>query len=359
MSKGKTVFSIILITLTLLLSACGKKGVGIDYGDAISFESALNNGENLEGKVVQFVAGEFHPDSVSGYDVWAGEHLNFISSRHPNIKEGDIVVVKVTEINNVLGSWLISYEKVENAVVTDSTIFSTTETTNASSDKSDSNVGKMNDGAGDISAIASTKSNEEITYEAVDGNIVAFKDYMGSKVSAYISFKNTSEYPIKAEDASFDYEDNSGKLLATDQYVHCIPEVINPGQIGYLYSYHFDVSDIDTSNGFVPNPQGKFVIAQHPYEIEVTDVSASQNYGDNVKVIGRGTNNSDENHLLAEPGAVLFDSEGKIIGFCWTVESFDAGQTKSFEITGDLMSSDFSVNDVDHVEVYIQGNEWF
>lgn len=49
----------------------------IDYGDAESFEVALNEGKNLEGKVVRFVAGEFHPDSKLGYNVWAGEHLNF------------------------------------------------------------------------------------------------------------------------------------------------------------------------------------------------------------------------------------------------------------------------------------------
>ena len=51
--------------------------VPIDYGNAESFEAALNAGENLEGKVVQFVVKEYHPESQLGYDIWAGEqHYN-------------------------------------------------------------------------------------------------------------------------------------------------------------------------------------------------------------------------------------------------------------------------------------------
>ena len=96
--------------------------VMIDYGDAESFEVALNEGKNLEGKVVRFIAGEFHPDSKLGYNVWAGEHLNFVSSRNPDIKEGDTVTVKTTTIENMAGSWVINYEKVENAVITDDTV---------------------------------------------------------------------------------------------------------------------------------------------------------------------------------------------------------------------------------------------
>lgn len=96
--------------------------VMIDYGDAESFEAALNEGKNLENKVVRFIAGEFHPDSKLGYNVWAGEHLNLVSSRNPDIQEGDTVTVRTTTVENMMGSWVINYEKVENAVVGEDTI---------------------------------------------------------------------------------------------------------------------------------------------------------------------------------------------------------------------------------------------
>ncbi len=112
----------VLMIIVVSIVGCGGSKVPIDYADAESFEAALNAGENLEGKVVQFTAQELHPDSISGYNVWAGEHLNFISSRNPDIKAGDTVVVRATTIESMFGSWLISYEKVDNAQITDSTI---------------------------------------------------------------------------------------------------------------------------------------------------------------------------------------------------------------------------------------------
>ena len=136
MRKGfKKVVGFVLV-LVLAMSLCGCGGgskVAIDYGDAESFEAALNAGENLEGKVVRFTALELHPDSAAGYNVWAGEHLNFISSRNPDIKAGDTVVVRAGEITSSLGSWFIKYEKVDNAEVTDATISAGTSTANSES----------------------------------------------------------------------------------------------------------------------------------------------------------------------------------------------------------------------------------
>ena len=84
----------------------------IDFENAESFENALNNSENLVGKVVRFTADELKPQSVYGYDIWAGEHLNFVSSQNPDVKKGDIVTVKITEVTSSLGSWIIEYEKI-------------------------------------------------------------------------------------------------------------------------------------------------------------------------------------------------------------------------------------------------------
>jgi len=94
------------------------------------------------------VAAELHPQSLYGYDIWAGEHLNFISSKNPDIevvrcykgyglsnkvfpcvqvrfKRRFVPIVqwdlrlpasgKVTAVESVIGSWFIEYEKVDAA----------------------------------------------------------------------------------------------------------------------------------------------------------------------------------------------------------------------------------------------------
>lgn len=126
----KKALCVLLIALiTLFSTACGEQeeAVVINYADEQSFEAALDNGENLEGKVVRFTALELHPKSAWGYNVWAGEHLNFVSAEHPNIAEGDVVVVRATSIKSSFRSWIIEYEKVNNAVIDDTTISSAAE----------------------------------------------------------------------------------------------------------------------------------------------------------------------------------------------------------------------------------------
>lgn len=80
-----------------------------DFESAEEFEAALNAGKNLTGKTVRFKVKELHPNSAFGYNMWAGEHLNFCSPTHPNKRAGDTATVKVTKVVSFLGSYIISY----------------------------------------------------------------------------------------------------------------------------------------------------------------------------------------------------------------------------------------------------------
>lgn len=121
---NRQITAILVVTLICLLSACGQQQVALDYGDEIAFEADLNAGKNLVGKTVSFVAAELHPQSPYGYNIWAGEHLNFISGENPDIEVGQTVTVKVTGVESAIGSWLIRYEKV-NAAADENTIYAT------------------------------------------------------------------------------------------------------------------------------------------------------------------------------------------------------------------------------------------
>lgn len=97
--------------VVLLLAGCGtSKPVKADYTTP-QFESALNKGENLEGKTVSVKVDKLVPNSAFGYNIEAGKHLNFVSNENPNVKKGDTVILKVTKVASTLGSYVISYEK--------------------------------------------------------------------------------------------------------------------------------------------------------------------------------------------------------------------------------------------------------
>lgn len=107
--------ALLIITLLIITSwmvGCNKEVV-VDYDNVIDFEAALNAGEDLTGKVVTFTVDKFAPNSAVGFNLQTGEHLNFVSTKHPGIKEGETVTVKVTDISSMLGSYIIEYEKVD------------------------------------------------------------------------------------------------------------------------------------------------------------------------------------------------------------------------------------------------------
>lgn len=93
--------------MSLALFSCG---VNADYKDAEGFESALNSGEELSGKTVTFTVNKIAPNSAFGYNLQAGEHLNFCSPSNPDVKEGDTLTVKVESVKSVLGSYIVYYE---------------------------------------------------------------------------------------------------------------------------------------------------------------------------------------------------------------------------------------------------------
>jgi predicted RNA-binding protein with TRAM domain len=95
----------------LLLAGCGSnKTVKADYTTK-QFETALNKGDNLEGKTVSVTVNKLVPNSAFGYNIEAGKHLNFVSPDNPNVKKGDKLILKVTKVASALGSYVISYEK--------------------------------------------------------------------------------------------------------------------------------------------------------------------------------------------------------------------------------------------------------
>lgn len=103
--------AIIIVVLVFTLNTYGYLDTTPDYSDEASFEAALNNGENLTGKTVLITVRKLVPKSAFGYNIQTGENLNFCSTSHPKVNEGDTIVVKVTDVESVLGSYVIYYKK--------------------------------------------------------------------------------------------------------------------------------------------------------------------------------------------------------------------------------------------------------
>ncbi len=117
------------LLLTFALTSCGSetqngsnskkettaKSIKVDYENEVVFEKALNDGIDVTGKTVKFTADELHPDSLVGYNIWSGEHLNFVSESDPGIKQGQVVTAKILKYTTEMGSWYLSYEVLDTS----------------------------------------------------------------------------------------------------------------------------------------------------------------------------------------------------------------------------------------------------
>lgn len=108
----KKFFALLLISILIfVLAGCGGQNVTADYNTSAELETALNNGEDVTGKVAKINVVTLVPDSVFGYNIQTGEHLNFCSAENPKVSEGDTVLVRITEVQSLLGSFIIFYER--------------------------------------------------------------------------------------------------------------------------------------------------------------------------------------------------------------------------------------------------------
>jgi len=104
---------LVSVLLVMTLVACGGQKITVDFENEVDFEVALNAGEDVTGKVVTFTVKELVPNSAFGYNLQAGEHLNFCSEKNPGAKAGEVVTARVTEVSSMLGSYIITYEIVD------------------------------------------------------------------------------------------------------------------------------------------------------------------------------------------------------------------------------------------------------
>ncbi|WP_370649467.1 lipoprotein [uncultured Ligilactobacillus sp.] len=107
MNKKKLFLLILSLSCLFMLASCGQKKP--DY-TAKEAETALNNGDKIDGKTVSFTVTDYSPNSAFGYNLMTGKDLNFVSSDNPGVKKGAKVIVKVKEVKSLMGSWIITYE---------------------------------------------------------------------------------------------------------------------------------------------------------------------------------------------------------------------------------------------------------
>lgn len=204
------------------------------------------------------------------------------------------------------------------------------------------------------------ETHSDALYEITYQSSYIYRNVLGEiDCFALVEIENTSAEDLYLDRATFDFEDSSGKLLATvAQYstIGYTPYIIAPGEKGYFYTNAASLEgEIDENTEYFFNPtikveKSKMEIIRYP----ITELSISEGNHAPYTIIGRVENNTEEDEGLLHVSCILYRSDGTPICVDGTnVLDFTVGSKASFEISNSFLSYlDIKLEDIDHYEVY-------
>lgn len=195
----------------------------------------------------------------------------------------------------------------------------------------------------------------EVTYQ----NSVIYKNSLNDiDCYAIVEVENTGNVDLYLKDASFDFEDESGKLLATySTMISADPDIIAPGEKGYFYCNMATLKgDITEDTEYVFNPSLKLEKSKNSIvRYDISDLSISKgDFLSPFSIIGRIENNTDEDAGLVWIVCILYRDDGTPIAACGTnVTDLEAGQKTSFDLSAvHLMNLNIDLSDIADYKVY-------
>lgn len=172
----------------------------------------------------------------------------------------------------------------------------------------------------------------QITYQ----NAVCWVNSIGTVwVQVIAEITNTGTAPLYLSSGSYDLEDAAGNLIASERLVSEYPDVILPGEKGYLYD-ETTLDKLSEPIELVFIPRVSVEKAKIPQiSLPVSDVEISDGKYGKIDVMGRIENNTTEAQSMVYIVAVMYDAEGLPICLAFTILTDDLA-------VGDLIGFEFS-----------------
>ncbi|MBQ6734486.1 MAG: hypothetical protein IJR00_06210 [Lachnospiraceae bacterium] len=163
--------------------------------------------------------------------------------------------------------------------------------------------------------------------ESVLGNGYAYR--------AIVEIENTGNTNICPEDTAFHIEDADGNPVQSDTYPESTPDVIKPGEKGYLFNqYANELEGVTDVEGLQLRPEFTVTVPDSlPEEYEVSDVSITDGaFG--VTATGMITNHTEDNKSLFHIDVIYYDENGDILAISGANVDMGPGETVEFQSNG-------------------------
>lgn len=193
-------------------------------------------------------------------------------------------------------------------------------------------------------------SEYEITYQNAKTWMIGEK----KRVQVIVEIENTGTTDLYLSSGSCDLEDEEGNLVSVMQHVSTYPDVISPGEKGYMY----EEKTLDNYSG-----NGSLTVIARPdieescvdyIRYDVSDVSLNDNRYGTFDIIGRITNTSNKVCSMIYVAAIFYDDNNIPIGSGFTIITDDVDQNEKagFEIKGTTFPDWITKENVSNYTIY-------
>ena len=174
----------------------------------------------------------------------------------------------------------------------------------------------------------------EPSYEVTMQRATTWVSGTGSHwVQIVAAIENTGSANLYLSSGAYDLEDASGALVRSGKMVSEYPDVLAPGETGYLYDTALLDEPVEGELTLLARPDAdKARVNLIRYETSDIDLTMDK-YGD-LKIKGRVENTTTEPSDLTQIVAALYDEDGEFLGlgFTFVDETLEPGMKVGFTI---------------------------
>ncbi len=197
-------------------------------------------------------------------------------------------------------------------------------------------------------------AQEETAYEITYSSARAYTNSIGTTwMQAIAEIENTGSADLYLSSGAYDVEDAGGGLVKSGSMVSTFPDVIAPGEKGYLYEETTLDEPVEGELTLLPRPSvDKAKVECIRYALSDLELSTGD-FGD-LKARGRVENTSSEASSMTYIVLVLKNAEGQPIGLMFTIlsEELAAGDKIGFEMSAFALPDDVTEETIASYEAF-------
>jgi len=198
------------------------------------------------------------------------------------------------------------------------------------------------------------RSNSAMAYEITYQYVRAYESQGGMVFfQGIVELTNTGSSNLALTGGAMDFEDEEGTLLAAEKAVSAYPDILSPGEKGYLYCQLNYENRMPNTIKMIARPKIEETDSD-PVRLAVSDASVVNTAYGEIKVLGRIENTTNTVQDSFHVAAILLDDKEIPIAVLYSFfsEEVDPGDRIGFELDSYFLPEDITAEMVSDALVY-------